>query len=113
MGSAKSVDDEFMPLRESQKQLRKEIYGRLTDRPLEPDDPLYLAIYEQRGWEDPIRLLEDHIELSAGESLQLFSGFRGSGKTTELLRLKQRLEKADYLVLYSDFLNYVNPSEPL
>src|SRR5216684_771689 len=102
-----------MPLDDNQKKLRKEIYQRLTDRALEPGDLLYVPIYEQPGCEDPVRLLQDHIELSAGESFQLFSGFRGSGKTTELLRLKQRLEQAGCLVLYADALEYVNPSEPI
>ena len=102
-----------MPLSDEQKKLRKEIYQRLDDNALEPGDPLYVPIYGQPGCEDPVRLLQDHIELSAEQSFQLFSGFRGSGKTTELLRLKQRLEKEGFLVLYADALDYVNPSEPI
>lgn len=102
-----------MPLNDEQKKLRKEIYQRLDDRALEPGNPLYVPIYEQPGCEDPVQLLQDHIELSAEQSFQLFSGFRGSGKTTELLRLKQRLEQQGFLVLYADALEYVNPSEPI
>jgi hypothetical protein len=45
--------------------------------------------------------------------LNLFSGFRGSGKTTELFRLRQRLTESDYVVLYADALDYINPSAPI
>jgi len=102
-----------MPLTEQQKTLRKQIYQRLDDKALEPGDPLYEALYQQAGGEDPVSLLYDHLDLSGPESFQLFSGFRGSGKTTELLRLKRRLEEQGYLVLYADALDYVNPSEPI
>lgn len=102
-----------MALNEAQKRLRKEIYQRLADEALQPGNPLYEPIYEQADCEDHVGLLQDHIELSGGESFQLFSGFRGSGKTTELLRLKQRLERQGFLVLYADALEYVNPSEPI
>lgn len=102
-----------MALSDQQKKLRKEIYQRLADHALEPGNPLYEPLYDQDGCEDPVSLLQDHIELSGIESFRLFSGFRGSGKTTELLRLKKRLEQAGYLVLYADALDYVNPSEPI
>ena len=69
--------------------------------------------YDHPGCDDPIRLLQDSIEFAHSESLNLFSGFRGSGKTTELFRLKQRLENAGYVVLYADALNYINPSSPI
>jgi hypothetical protein len=100
-------------LNEEQKKLRKEIYQRLADEALQPGNPLYEPLYEQHGCEDHVGLLQDHIELSGAESFQLFSGFRGSGKTTELLRLKQRLEREGFMVLYADALDYVNPSEPI
>lgn len=91
----------------------KEIYKRLGDNPLEPGDALYQPVYQAPGLEDPIELLQRHIEYTDVESLQMFSGFRGSGKTTELFRLRKNLEDAGYLVLYSDALDYVNPSEEI
>ena len=103
-----------MGLTDKQRQLRKEIYQRLkAEEALKPGDPLYEPLYEHPGGEDPVSLIHDHVELSGPESFQLFSGFRGSGKTTELLRLKRRLEKQGYLVMYANALNYVNPSEPI
>ena len=57
--------------------------------------------------------MQRHIELNPVESLQLFSGFRGSGKTTELFRLRSRLQAEGYIVLYADALTYLNPSAPV
>jgi hypothetical protein len=51
--------------------------------------------------------------LRTPKSLSLFSGFRGSGKTTELFRLQKRLQEMDYTVLYADALDYVNPAAPI
>ena len=100
-----------------ERQLLKEIFRRLVDEPLAPDTEryrqLYQPIYEQPGCEDPVQLLQNYVELSDVESLQLFSGFRGSGKTTELLRLKKQLEQQGYIVLYANAVNYVNPSEEI
>jgi len=56
-------------------------------------------------------LLQERIELAASESLNLFSGFRGSGKTTELFRLRERLVNKGYIVLYANALNYINPAD--
>jgi len=107
-----------MALTPEQQALRKKIYPRLDGRrPLKPGDPaddaMYFPIYDAPGCEDPVRLLQDHIELSDVESLQMFSGFRGSGKTTELFRLQKRLQEQGYVVLYADALDYISPSEEI
>src|SRR5205814_8656211 len=78
-----------------------------------PGDPQYQPVYSHPGCEDPIQLLQNNIEFAGSESLNLFSGFRGSGKTTELFRLQHRLEQSGYVVLYADALDYVNPSSPI
>ncbi|MDQ3255620.1 MAG: hypothetical protein M3R15_17265 [Acidobacteriota bacterium] len=107
-----------MALTPEQQALRKKIYPRLDGRkPLRPDVPadtaMYYPIYSAPGCEDPVQLLQDHIELSDVESLQMFSGFRGSGKTTELFRLQKSLQKQGYVVLYADALDYISPSEEI
>jgi hypothetical protein len=107
-----------MTLTPEEQALRKRIYPRLDGRkPLRPDDPndraMYHPIYSAPGCEDPVQLLQDHIELSDVESLQMFSGFRGSGKTTELFRLQKNLQQKGYVVLYADALNYISPSEEI
>ncbi len=102
-----------MPLTTDDRQFLKRIYRDLDDRPLEPGDPRYQPPYQHEGCEDPILLLQNSIEFADGESLNLFSGFRGSGKTTELLRLQKRLQDTGYVVVYADALNYISPAAPI
>jgi hypothetical protein len=94
-------------------QFLKGLYQKLQDRPLEPGDPLYQPVYEHPGCEDPVTDLERRIEYADVESITLFSGFRGSGKTTELFRLRKRLKDAGATVLYADALEYINPASPV
>jgi hypothetical protein len=82
------------------------------DQPLEPDDERYVDLYEQRDvvGEDPVKLLADAIEFTHVQSVQLFSGFRGTGKSTQLRRLRRRLREGGYLVLLIDIEDYLNTS---
>ncbi len=89
------------------------MHRKLADVPLHPDDPLREPIHEVLDDADPVQLMQREVEFNDVESLQLFSGFRGAGKSTELLRLKRDLEAQGYLVLYADAMNYVNPAEPV
>ncbi len=105
-----------MPLTENERSLLKNIYQRLKEKdPLKPDDKdyfeLYQPIYGDPDREDPVELMQRHIELSDIESIQLFSGFRGTGKTTELFRLKNQLESETCVVLYADALEYFGQSD--
>jgi hypothetical protein len=97
----------------NQQQFLKGLYQRLADKPLEPGDKFYEPIYGHPGCEDPVALMGLHIEWSDTESIQMFSGFRGSGKTTELFRLKKTLENKGYVVLYGDALEYLNPAQEI
>ena len=49
----------------------------------------------------------------ATESVRLFSGYRGTGKSTELRRLKRRLEESGHLVFLCDMEDYINLSTPV
>jgi hypothetical protein len=102
-----------MPLKPEERAFLRTIHKRLTDEPLQEGSELYEPIYEKFGTADPVSLMLTHIEFSEIESIQMFSGFRGSGKTTELLRLQKLLEDQGYFVLYADALEYVNPAEPI
>lgn len=106
-----------MALTPEERQLLKSIFQRLVDEPLVPGtrkhEQLYQPIYAHPGCEDPVQLLQTYVEFSDVESLQLFSGFRGSGKTTELFRLQKQLEQEGYVVLYADAVKYINPSEEI
>ncbi|HVF54831.1 MAG TPA: hypothetical protein VM934_01700 [Pyrinomonadaceae bacterium] len=106
-----------MALTPSDKELLKGIYRKVKDQPLKPGtiefERFYQPIYEIPGKEDPVDFLQKAIQFSEYESLQLFSGFRGSGKTTELFRLRRRLEEEGYVVLYVDALKYISPSDEI
>ncbi len=102
-----------MPLTPDDRKFLKSIYLTLQDNPLASGDPLYQPVYSHPGCDDPVRELERTIDYAQTESLSLFSGFRGSGKTTELFRLKDRLEQSGYVVLYGDALEFINPAAPV
>jgi hypothetical protein len=102
-----------MPLTPEQKILKKRIYNRLkVDEPIHPDDDRYVLLYRDLNI-DPVANLKEHIDLTDVESMQFFSGFRGSGKSSELFRLKDQLEQEGVFVVYANALDYINPSEEL
>lgn len=70
-------------------------------------EPFYRPTPEH---DEPIDLLAKHIEWSNDSSIQFFSGFRGSGKTTELRRLEKKLKGQDCVVVFANALDYLNPS---
>ena len=86
--------------------------------PIDPDDQRYFE-FDRSGegpilrGEDPIRGLFEAITLSERQSCQLFSGFSGTGKSTELRRLKHLLEADGYSVLMVDARDYHDLSHAL
>lgn len=65
------------------------------------DDPRVLA-------EDPVEILFNTIDLQPQSStVQLVSGFRGTGTTTNMLRLRDMLEDADYAAIRIDVKDYL------
>ena len=83
-----------------------------VDEPLTYNDPKYIPLYDR---DDGIILrgrnmthdLFKTIRLNKREATcQLFSGYVGTGKTTELKRLENRLRKEGYQVLFVDFGDY-------
>jgi hypothetical protein len=102
-----------MPISPSDRAFLKQLYANLADEALKPDSPFYEPVYQELGLDDPVQQISTLIEFDGVESIRLFSGFQGSGKTTELLRLQRLLEERGYFVLYADALNYVNAAEPI
>ena len=90
----------------------QQVHEQFADVELEPDDPRREPLHDDSR-DDPVRQMLGAIRFSVVESIQLFSGFRGSGKTTELFRLRRELEKAGALVLYADAMKYLNAAEPV
>ncbi len=75
----------------------------------------YVPIYQRPELidQDVVQILFDGVEFALGESVQLLSGFRGSGKTSELLRLRDKLITAGYACVYLDIEDYFNTELPL
>jgi len=59
-----------------------------------------------------IDFLRTNIELSGEPAYQLFTGFRGSGKSTELKLLARQLRQKGYSVIYVDTESYLNLRVP-
>ncbi len=82
--------------------------------PIGPDDDRFLDLDSIEIDGKQVRLrggvhvdgLLDVISLSDGVSCQLFSGFSGTGKSTELRRLTEQLESQGYQVLLADAHQY-------
>ncbi len=92
----------------------KSFFQNLLDQSLDPSDRRYVPLYgdPELVEEDPVQRLSQAIEWTS-ESVQLLSGYRGTGKSTELKRLKDRLEKSNYLVFLCDVEDYLNLSTPI
>jgi len=56
---------------------------------------------------DPVQELANQIDLSDSAGAYLFTGNRGTGKTTELLRLATILREYDCEVFYADMADYL------
>jgi hypothetical protein len=94
----------------------RNFFRAVTDRPIEFNDgepPTYIRLYDSPALvpHDPVEMLARPIEYALGSSVQLFSGFRGSGKSTELRRLRQRLSEKGYKVVLCDIEDYLNLSQ--
>jgi len=68
--------------------------------PLPSGDSRYVDCTDVRGNRDVVQQMFDTITWSDQDTAQLLTGHRGCGKSTELLRLKARLEEAGYVVIY-------------
>lgn len=99
---------------ESDREFLKTFFQQLADSPLDPaSDKRYVPLYGQGPediGEDPVELLARAIEWLPGESVQLLSGFRGTGKSTELRRLRDHLRGKGYYVALLDMAEHVNLS---
>jgi hypothetical protein len=81
--------------------LLKHLYNAFDPfRPLPAGDPNYVDCREVRGDGDILEDLGIRLQRSDQKTCQLYSGHRGAGKSTELLRLKQSLEEQKFYVVY-------------
>lgn len=83
---------------------------------LSPSDPRYVNVFARNddAEDDPVQLIARRIRFSnTGGSVQLFSGYIGTGKSTQLLRLKHELETSGNFVILLDIEDYLNTSTPV
>lgn len=102
-----------------EKNLRKKLY-RICDPYKTPqDENININIdefYEDstlvRGYNWSERLY-DKIDFGEGDTIQLFTGYSGSGKTTELKKVQKLLDKDDYLSVYINADDYIDITKEL
>ncbi len=90
-------------------------FRSLVDHALDPDDRLYVELYADSELSslDPVARLAKAIRFSQDASTLLFSGFRGTGKSTELRRLRRTLQGEGHLVVLCDLADYLNLTSPV
>lgn len=81
--------------------------------PLEYGSPLYVPRLSADAIHDPILQVRKRISYAESESVQLLTGFRGNGKSTELRRLKALLEGEGCRVFLIDMADFLNPTKPV
>ncbi len=100
-----------MPLAPATRDELKKLYNALKDRILEPDDPVYVEEINQgianHVVVDPVEEMATEIDWQEGGGVCLFTGQRGTGKSTELQRLKRRLEDLGAEVFYADLSEFL------
>jgi len=86
------------------------------DQPLNPQDPFYYPFdqRELRGL-DCVKRMADTIRLSEENTWQLFTGLRGSGKTSEFERLTGLLKASGHCVVcvHAENEGWIDKSQPL
>ena len=85
----------------------KKLYNALADRVLKPDDPVYVAQFNAQGDSDAVDEIANEIDWQEGGGVCLFTGQRGTGKSTELKRLARRLETLGAEVFYADLSEFL------
>jgi hypothetical protein len=78
----------------------RQIYNAFNPTPLPANSELYVDCKAVRGGSDVLVELGKTIRFSEKPTCQLYTGHRGGGKSTELLRLKQDLENKGCTVVY-------------
>jgi hypothetical protein len=87
----------------------KTFYNALKDEPLEPDDKFYVpGLHVEDVGGDPILDLATQIDWDEGGGVYPFTGQRGTGKSTELLRLRVELRNRGHVAYIADMAEYMN-----
>lgn len=95
-----------------QRKLLNDFSNNLEDHPLEPSDSFYYPFLEMTD-DDPIAELAGQIRFSQSQSVNLFTGQIGSGKSTEFRRLRKMLSDDGCVVFLLDMRDYMNLTAPV
>jgi hypothetical protein len=93
-----------------------ELYRNLTKQAVPPTSPLYVPLEELPGQvmgPDAVKLPCRTITMTTPGEAFFLTGLRGSGKTVQLLRLKQDLQRRGFAVVMFSAEDYLNMHEPL
>jgi hypothetical protein len=93
-----------------------ELYRNLTKQAVPPTSPLYVPLEQLPGQvvgPDAVKLLCRTITMTAPGEAFFLAELRGSGKTVQLLRLKQDLLRRGFAVVMFSAEDYLNMHEPL
>jgi hypothetical protein len=93
-----------------------EVHRNLDKQAIAPTSPFYVALEELPGnvlGLDPVPMLATRVRRATPGSMFYLTGLRGSGKSSQLLRLKQNLERDGFPVLMVDAEDYLNLRRPL
>lgn len=96
-------------------ELTKFIQAVQNTEPLDVADAADKSRYVEhlQGPRDALRRLKSEISHREGDGVYLFTGQIGSGKSTELLRLKSELQSSQCKVYYCDLEDWLNLNAPM
>ncbi|MDD5273834.1 MAG: hypothetical protein PHU14_14095, partial [Methylovulum sp.] len=90
----------------------KKFFNNLEDKPVDPTDAFYYPFLAESD-DDPIAELAGRISFSQSQSVNLFTGQRGCGKSTEFRRLQAMLVADGCEVFLLDMRDYMNLTTPV
>lgn len=104
-----------MPLSTATRGELKHLFTALADRVLPAGDKVYVP--EINAGEEPgtnaVEQLAADIDFSEGGGVCLFTGQRGTGKSTELKRLQAKLDEMGMVCFYADMSEYMLLTKPV
>ncbi len=104
--SATNADDE---------QFLTELCQALSQEAIDSNDPRYVHAMEMPEvfGPDVVRELGRDVRRSTEGSVAFLTGTRGSGKSTQVLRLRDNLAESGYAVVYVSLEEYLNLHKPV
>lgn len=84
--------------------LLRQLYQSLAQVELEPSDPRYVPLHEHKDCFGPdiVKELVRDVSWATEGSIFFLSGLRGSGKSTQLLRLRDNLAQQGFAAVRLD-----------